>query len=225
MGEAAGQVISFGVGVALSPIPIIGVVLMLATPRARSNGLAFVFGWVVGLSTVGALSLIVLDGAGAGENGQPADWAGVLKLVLGLMLVLLAVKQWRGRPGAGEEAELPAWMHKVDAFRAGKATGLAVLLSAVNPKNLLLVIGAATAISQTGVPAGSQAIALAVFVFIGTLGPGAPVAIYFAMGDRSRAILDDLRTWMSQNNSAIMAVICLVIAAKLIGDGISVLSS
>jgi hypothetical protein len=31
-------VLSFGVGVALSPIPIIGVVLMLGTPRARTNG-------------------------------------------------------------------------------------------------------------------------------------------------------------------------------------------
>jgi hypothetical protein len=85
----------------------------------------------------------------------------------------------------------------------------------------LLVIGAAAAIAQTGVSAGKQAVALAVFVAIGTIGPGAPVAIYFAMGDRSKGILEELRDWMSQNNGAIMAVICLVIGAKLIGDGIS----
>jgi hypothetical protein len=41
------------------------------------------------------------------------------------------------------------------------------------------------------------------------------------MGDRSKKLLEDLRDWMSRNNGAIMAVICLVIAAKLIGDGIS----
>jgi hypothetical protein len=75
--------------------------------------------------------------------------------------------------------------------------------------------------AQTGASAGSQAVALAVFVAIGTIGPGAPVAIYFAMGDRSKGILEELRGWMSQNNGAIMAVICLVIGAKLIGDGIS----
>ena len=58
-------------------------------------------------------------------------------------------------------------------------------------------------------------------VVIGTIGPGAPVAIYFAMGDRSKRLLAELRDWMSVNNGAIMAVISLVIAAKLIGDGIS----
>jgi hypothetical protein len=47
------------------------------------------------------------------------------------------------------------------------------------------------------------------------------VAIYFAMGDRSKRVLDELEEWMSRHNAAIMAVICLLIAAKLIGDGIS----
>ncbi len=116
---------------------------------------------------------------------------------------------------------MPGWMRAIDTFEAPKAAGLAVLLSAVNPKNLLLVVGAAAAIAQTGASAGSQAVALAVFIAIGTIGPGAPVAIYIAQGDRSKRLLDDLKDWMSQNNAAIMAVICLLIAAKLFGDGIS----
>jgi threonine/homoserine/homoserine lactone efflux protein len=221
MGEAIGQVLSLGVGVALSPIPIIGVVLMLATPRARSNGLAFVLGWVAGLATVGTVVLLVSSGADASESGQPADWVNVLKIVLGLLLLLVAVRQWRGRPHASEEATMPKWMQTIDQFRPPRAAGLAILLSAVNPKNLLLVVGAAAAIAQTGTSAGSQAVALAVFIAIGTLGPAAPVAIYLAMGERSKRVLDELKAWMSQNNAAIMAVICLVIAAKLIGDGIS----
>jgi hypothetical protein len=60
-----------------------------------------------------------------------------------------------------------------------------------------------------------------VFVVIGTLGPGAPVGIYFAMGDRSREILSGLRDWMGRHNAAIMSVLLLVIGAKLIGDGIA----
>ena len=116
---------------------------------------------------------------------------------------------------------MPTWMQAIDRFRAPKAAGFAVLLSAVNPKNLLLVVGAAAAISQTGASTGSQAVALAVFVLVGTLGPGAPVAIYFALGKRSKQVLDELRVWMAHNDAAIMAVICLVIAAKLIGDGVS----
>lgn len=220
MGQAIGQVLSLGVGVALSPIPIIGVVLMLATPRGRSNGIAFLGGWIAGLAIAGTVVLLISSGADASEGGGPADWVNVLKIVLGALLVGVALKQWRGRPRAGSEAAMPKWMQAIDTFRAPKAAGLAVLLSAVNPKNLLLVVGAAAAISQTGVSAGKQAIALAVFVLIGTVGPGAPVAIYLALGERSKRILDELRAWMAHNNAAIMAVICLVIAAKLIGDGV-----
>jgi threonine/homoserine/homoserine lactone efflux protein len=221
MSEAIGQVLSLGLGVTLSPIPIIGVVLMLATPRARQNGPVFVLGWIAGLAGVGTVVLLVSSGADASEDGGPADWVNVLKLVLGALLLAVAAKQWRGRPRAGEEAAMPAWMRTIDRFKPPKAAGLAVLLSAVNPKNLLLVVAAATAIAQTGVSAGKQAVALAVFVAIGTIGPGAPVTIYFAMGERSKRLLEELRVWMAHNNAAIMTVICLLIAAKLIGDGIS----
>jgi hypothetical protein len=64
MADAIGQVLSFGVGVSLSPVPVIAVVLMLATPRARVNGPAFVFGWIAGLAVVGSLVLVL---AGSGD--------------------------------------------------------------------------------------------------------------------------------------------------------------
>jgi threonine/homoserine/homoserine lactone efflux protein len=221
MGEAIGQVLSFGVGVALSPVPIVGVVLMLGTPRARPNGLAFIAGWIAGLAVAGTIVLLVSSGAGASSMSKPAEWVNVLKLVLGVLLVLVAVGQWRGRPRGDEQAELPKWMQAIDSFRPAKAAGFGVLLSAVNPKNLLLVVGGAAAIAQTGISAGKQAVALAVFVVIGTLGTGTPVVLYFVMGTRSKRILDELKGWMAQNNAAIMGVICVLIAAKLIGDAIS----
>jgi threonine/homoserine/homoserine lactone efflux protein len=221
MGEAIGQVLSFGVGVAISPVPIIAVVLMLGTPRARSNGPAFILGWVVGLAVVGTVVLLVSSGADASEEGEPATWVAVLELALGALVVLIAVRQWRGRPRGVAQPDMPKWMQTIDEFRAPKALGFGVVLSAVNPKNLLLTVGAAAAIAQTGIEAGRQAIALAVFIVVGTLGPGIPVAVYFAMGDRAVHLLDELKVWMAAHNAAIMAVLCLVIGAKLIGDGIA----
>jgi hypothetical protein len=73
----------------------------------------------------------------------------------------------------------------------------------------------------TGISGGGQALAYAVFVLIGTLGVGAPVAIYFALGDRSAELLERLRGWMARNNAVIMAVLLLVIGMKLVGDGIT----
>jgi threonine/homoserine/homoserine lactone efflux protein len=221
MGQAIGQVLSFAVGVALSPVPIIGVVLMLGTPSARKNGPAFMIGWIAGLTVVGTIVLLVSSGASASKQGQPADWVNVLKLVLGVLLLAVAVKQWRGRPRRGEQARLPGWMRTIDSFTAVRAASFGVVLSALNPKNLLLAVGAAAAIAQTGVGAGKQAVALAVFVLVGSIGTGAPVVLYFVMGERSKRSLDELKSWMGQHNAAIMAVLCLVIGAKLIGDAIS----
>jgi threonine/homoserine/homoserine lactone efflux protein len=224
VGDAIGQVLSFGVGVALSPVPIIAVVLMLGTPRARANGPAFVAGWVIGLSVAGTIVLLAASGADASDEGEPATWVGVAKLVLGALLVLVALQQWRGRPRGGAQAQLPKWMQAIDTFTPGRAVAMGVALSAINPKNLILTLGAAGAIAQTGIETGEQAVALAVFVVVGTIGPGLPVAIYFALGTRAGHVLDELELWMASHNAAIMAVLCLVIGVKLIGDGISALA-
>jgi threonine/homoserine/homoserine lactone efflux protein len=226
MGEAIGQVLSLGVGVAISPVPIIAVVLMLSTPRARSNGPAFLLGWLVGLALVGTIVLVASSGAEASEQGAPATWVSVVKLALGGLLALVALRTWRGRPrGDGKDASLPGWMSSIDAFTAAKSLGMGALLSGVNPKNLLLTVSAGAAIAQTGVSAGKQAVALAVFILIGTLGTGVPVAIYFVLGERAKKLLDGLKAWMGTHNAAIMTVLCALIAAKQLGDGITGLSA
>lgn len=122
MGQAIGLILSFAVGVAVSPVPIVAVVLMLVTPRARANGPAFVAGWLAGLLVVGAVVLLVAPDA-TNDSGGPATWVSVVKLVLGVALLLLALKQWRGRPGDGEEAAMPSWMAAIDSFTASKALG------------------------------------------------------------------------------------------------------
>jgi threonine/homoserine/homoserine lactone efflux protein len=223
MGDVVGQILSFAVGVAVSPVPIIAVVLMLTTDRGRVNGPAFVLGWIAGLALAGTAILLVAGQADASDGGEPATWVGVLKVLLGLGLLALAVKQWRGRPADSEAAELPNWMQKIDGFAPGRALALAVALAAVNPKNLLLTVGAATTIAHAGLEAGEQAVALSVFILVASLGIGAPVAIYFALGEKSASLLGGLKDWMAHNNAAIMTVLLLVLGAKLLGDGITAL--
>lgn len=225
MGEAVGEVLPLAVGVSLSPIPIVAVVLMLATPHGRSNGLGFVLGWIVGLTAVGTIVLLISRGAGASDRGAPALWVDVVKLVLGLALVVLAVAQWRRRPRAKEDAVLPAWMATIDTFTTPKSVGLGIALSAVNPKNLLITVGAAAAIAQTGTDAAGQAVALAVFVLLGTLGPAVPLGISFVLGARSAKALAEMRSWMVSHNTVIISVLLVVIGAKLLGDGIAGLGS
>jgi threonine/homoserine/homoserine lactone efflux protein len=179
--EAIGQILPLGIAVALSPLPIVVVVLMLVTERARSNGPSFVLGWVAGLAIVGAVVLAIASPTDASEDGQPATWVAVLKLVLGTLLLLVALRQWRTRPREGEDPPVPKWMRALDGFTAPKALLAAAFLSGLNPKNLLLSVGAALAIAQTGISGGQQAAAYTVFVLIATVGIATPVVIYFAL--------------------------------------------
>lgn len=224
MGEAIGQSLPLAIGVALSPVPIIAVVLMLTTDRARANGPAFVLGWLVGLGVVGAIVLLVAGPGASGADGGPATWVSWLKLVLGALLLVVAAKQFRGRPRSGERAAMPGWMGAIDQFTSVKAAGTGFVLAAANPKNLLLAVGAATAIAQTGVAGGAQAGAYVVFAVIATLGVGTPVAIYLARGERAAELLAGVKDWMAHNNAVIMAVLCLVLGAKLVGEALGGLS-
>ncbi|MGD0935650.1 MAG: GAP family protein, partial [Streptosporangiaceae bacterium] len=147
-----------------------------------------------------------------------------LKIVLGILLLLVAVRQFRGRPHDQEQAAMPKWMGAIDNFKPPAALGTGALLAGANPKNLLLAVGGAVAIAQTGIDGAQQAIAYLIFAVIATIGIGAPVGIYFALGKRSQDILGRLKDWMGQHNAVIMSVLCLIIGAKLIGDAISALT-
>jgi threonine/homoserine/homoserine lactone efflux protein len=221
VGDAIGDVLPLGVGVALSPIPVIAVVLLLVGCRARMNGLMFVLGWLFGLAVVGVIVLGVAGPSDGSDDGDPATWVGVLKLVLGALLLLVAVRQWQARPDDGDEVAMPKWMDAIDEFTPAKVLGGGALLSGLNPKNLLLAVAAGAAIAQTGIAGGQQAVAYAVFALIATTGVAIPVVLYFALGDRAPGVLDQLKTWMARHNAAIMATLCLVIGVKLIGDGVA----
>jgi threonine/homoserine/homoserine lactone efflux protein len=222
MGPAIGEILPIAIGVAISPIPIIAVVLMLSTPKGKGNGLAFLVGWLLGLVLVGVTVLLVADPAGASEDGGPATWVGWLLLVLGLLAVLIGIRSWRGRPQGDEEPPMPKWMSAIDQFTAGKSLGLGFLLAALNPKNLTLTLAAAASIAAAGLSSTDSYIVLAVFVVIGTIGLAIPIGIYFLGGDTAAGTLADLRHWLAINNATIMAVLMVVIGAKLIGSGMQV---
>ena len=224
MGAAIGDVLGLAAGVAISPLPIVAIILMLVTAKGRVNGTMFAAGWLAGLAVLGTVVLLVASPAGASEEGEPAAWTGWLKLLLGVGALLLAVRQWRGRPAVGAEPEMPRWMAGLDRMRPGGALGLGALLSAANPKNGGLTIAAAASIAGAGLPGGQQAVALAVFVLIGSAGVLAPLVLYLAAGEGAARTLDAWKGWAGAHNAAIMAVLFLVFGLKLVGDGIAVLS-
>jgi hypothetical protein len=221
VGPAIGQSLPIAIGVMVSPLPIVAVVLMLLSNNAKANAFAFVLTWLVAIALLTGIVAFLAD-ASSGADATPPVWVSVVKIALGAGLLLLSVKNWRERPGEGQEPPAPKWMAALDGFTPVKAAGLSVVLADVNPKNLLLVVAGGAAIASGAAGSTSAKVtATIVFAVVASLGVAAPVVIYLAMGDRASAILQNLRTWLVHNNTAIMAVLLLVLGAKMVGDGIS----
>ncbi|MEU4016244.1 GAP family protein [Microbacterium sp. NPDC028030] len=220
MGAVIGEILPLALGVAISPIPVIAAILMLLSPKARVTSVGFLLGWVIGI--VAAVTVFTLLSSVLPEEDPDASRPirGVVQLVLGLLLFLLAFGQWRKRPKAGEDAALPKWMRAIDTVTFPVALGLGFLLSAVNPKNLIMAAGAGTDIGSGALSAGSTIVVVVVYTLIAASTVLVPVLGYLVASNRLRGPLDALRGWLAQENAVIMAVLLLVIGVSMIGKGI-----
>jgi threonine/homoserine/homoserine lactone efflux protein len=217
--QAIGDLLPSAVGVALSPLPIIAVILMLGTPRGRSNGVAFALGWVVGLVAVSVIVLLVAGGADQPDSTS-SDGVNWLQVALGVVFIAMALRQWRSRPRKGEQQEMPKWLATVDRINPLAAAGLGLLLSALNPKNLALTAAAAAAVAQAGLSSGGDAVAIAVFVIIASITVVGPVVAYLIFSTRAAGALGAIEEFMTEHNAVIMMVVLLILGAKLLGQGL-----
>ena len=87
--DAAALVLPLAMGVALSPIPVVGAILVLSGPRATTAGPAFAAGFVAGLAALTALAVALLDGAG--QSAGPL--ANLIRLGAGLGLLAAAASE------------------------------------------------------------------------------------------------------------------------------------
>ncbi|MFB7892128.1 GAP family protein [Microbacterium sp. NPDC056044] len=220
MGAVIGEILPLALGVAISPIPIIAAILMLLSPRARVTSVGFLLGWVLGIVVAVTVFTLLSSILPAQDTDASKPIQGVIQLLLGAGLILLALRQWRGRPKAGEEPKMPKWMQAIDKVTFPVALGLGFLLSAVNPKNLLMAAAAGVDIGSAGLETGPIVVVIAVFTVIAASTVLVPVVGYLIAAEKLRGPLDALRVWLGKENAVIMAVLLLVIGVSLIGKGI-----
>jgi hypothetical protein len=224
VGLGISDVLPFAVGVAISPIPIIAVILMLLSTRASANGPAFLVGWIAGLSVLCVVVYVVADAIGVTGNSGGSDGVSWLQIGLGALLLSAAKRTWGKRPAPGAEPELPSWLADVDAITPGKALALGVGLSAVNPKNAVLTIGAAASLAQLGISGGDAVVGVVVFVALASCTVGGAVAYYFVGGGRAKRTLGELRLWLAPHSAVVMAVLLLVFGVILVAKGLGLLT-
>jgi hypothetical protein len=221
MGQGISEVLTWAIGVAISPIPIIAVILMLFSARARVNGTAFLAGWVLSLAALSTVVYVLAHDGNVATSTTASDSVSWGKIVLGAALLMLARRNWRKRPAPGVEPEMPKWMGTVDRMAPAKAFGLAVVLAVVNPKNLLLTLGSATGLAQIpGLTTSEAIVSTAVFVVIASLSIAVPVAYAVFGGAKATTTLESAKTWLTAHSAAVMAVLFLVFGVDLIAKGL-----
>jgi hypothetical protein len=221
MGGVIGDLLPMAIGVAISPVPIIAVILMLLSQRPGATSIAFGIGWVLGIAVAATVFLLLSGVADLGSDTGPSTTASWIKIVLGALLLVLAGGQWRKRPRPGAEPQLPKWMSAITEFSAVKAGGLGFLLAAVNPKNLLMAVGAGTIIGSVNLSGGKDVIAVVVFTVLAASSVLVPVIGFAVASTKVRPWLDDLRVWLETNNAAVMTVLLLVLGVVMVGKGIA----
>ena len=221
MGSVIGEILPLAIGIAISPIPIIAAILMLLSPRAKTTSVGFLLGWLAGIVIAIVLFTVLSSVLPQQDPSGSSPVHGVIKIILGALLLFLAAKQWRGRPAEGEQATMPKWMSAIDSMTAAKGLGLGFLLSAVNPKNLLLAISAGLIIGGANLSLGDTTVVIVVFVLLAGCTVLVPVIGYLIASARMAGPLDSLRGWLVDNNATIMAVLLLVIGVSVIGKGIA----
>lgn len=218
--DVISNTVTNAVAIAISPIPIIAVILMLMTSRATRLGMSFLLGWFLGIlvatTTTALLSGVLPEPTAA--DAQPV--LGVVMLLLGAGLLLLGWRQWRSRPAPGATAELPAWMAKIDGMRIPAAFGLAFALAAVNPKNLLVAASAGAVIGRGELSSGEFIAVLTLFSGVAALSVLLPVLASAVLPRAAARALDGVRGWLTENNAVIMTVLLVVIGVNVVGKGL-----
>jgi Sap, sulfolipid-1-addressing protein len=207
-----------GVGIALDPLPLTSFVIVLPSKRGVRKGAAFLFGWLVSLAIVVAVTVLATGNNPPKPTTVPSLASLAVKIAIGTVLVGLAIRQ-RRRMRAPKKPKKPKkppkWQEHVDNMSPWFALGLA---PALQPWTLIAA-GAATVMEAK---LASPESLLALFGFC-VLGSASYIAmeVYAAFRpDQSRVFLTRFRTWLEARTDRAIVMGCLVLGFWLIFSGI-----
>ncbi len=215
-------------GVALSPTPVMLVIVMLFSGRARNNSIAYLAGWTVGLFGLGIL-IFFLARAEIILLTTHTVAHPLVMIVLGVGLVLFGKRQWERRK-TDPKSEMPKWLDTVEqklrtseALTPGRAFTLGILISVVSPKNIALMLAAVFAISEAGVSEADSVVLVLLFIIISSLTVGIPVLYALYRGSQAQTDLEMWKTWLIENRKRFSAAVLVGFGVFLIVKGAAAL--
>ena len=221
MWPVVGAVFPQAMAIALSPVPVVCIVLVLMSPRPVGAGLSFAAGWLGALAVAIGLVALFTDTV-ADENPEAArDGVDLVQLAIGVLFAVLAVRYWRKRPAAGAAPERPAIFDRIATLSGPGLVVTGAGAALANVKNLPLILSAGSYLGGAGLGTGSLVGAAAIFVAAASLTVLTPLLAVAIIGaERSARTLETLETWLITNLNTITIVLLLVLASVMIGQGL-----
>ena len=220
MAEAVSAILPMALAAALGPLPVVMVILLLGSAAPLRNASLAVLGWFIPFLVVCGIAYAAAR-AGRIGAGSDSSRATVVRVVLGVALLGLAVRQWLQRPPPGETAQPPGWLAEIDSFGAGRSFRAGLLLAGLDPTNLVFSIGAATAIAQTGIAPSGGWLAVLVYALLSSSTIAAPVVYYAAAGGHAEARLSEVEHWLEANADAVTLTLLLVLGVVFLSNGLT----
>lgn len=204
-----------GLGITLEPFPLIAFLLILSSEKGTWKGLAYVLGWLACLVVVITAVVLLTGGKPPAPATAPSTAVLAIKLALGVVLILYAVRQERRR---GRPRKTPAWMARLDRFSAWSAAGLAAFLQPW----ALVAAGAAT-VSQAKLSNTGEYLVLLLFCVLATSS-----YLYLELSAAFRpaaadALIKKLRNWLDTHQDQVIIVISLLLGFWLAGKSLYLL--
>lgn len=206
------QLLPLALAVCINPLPIIAMVLVLLTSRGRANGSSMLLGWLCGLVILAGVAIVLGNHTSLYGSEGDAPLARWIQGILGIGLLALAMQQWRGR----DRKEEPGWMASLTDISRMRSFGFGALLSAGNPKNILLTFSAMALLVEVGMSLSHELLVLMGFILVASIGVATPLALVLIKGARAQPMLEHWRSWLSQYSGVLMAAVLALIGSILL---------
>ncbi len=214
------ELILIGLVITLEPIPLTAFLLVLGSKGGVRKGAGFIFGWLVSLAVVVVLTLVVTGNKPPAPSTAPSLGALAAKILIGVALLIIAVRQYRKLGKPKKPKKTPKWQTSIDNMSPWYAMGLAPL---VQPWGLIAA-GVAT-ITEAKLSSWESYIALFLFCVVSTL-VYLVLEIYAGFRpEKAQAILTSTRAWIDGHTDQVIVILSLVLGFWLIGKSIYLIVS
>lgn len=202
------------VAIALSPFAIIPAILSLFSERPRITASGFLVGWFLGIGAI--TSVVVLATDLIDLTDIAGTWTIWLRIILGAAILIMVISRFSAKKST---SKTPAWMSVFESATPAKTLSLGLLLSAANPKTLLLAASGGATIGSQYVSSTPEWVAILVFTCVGSVTVAAPLVLHLLAGKRIIGPLNTLKKWLERNSNLIMTVILAIIGLVVLYGG------